>query len=64
MFKKPVPQCSIPFYKLWYLLTVIPYFFGYKTDFFSFQNIPKNLDPSYKMDLDLWDCLGRVKLVI
>ena len=29
---------------------------------FSFQNNPKNLDPSYKMDLDLWDCLGRLKL--
>ena len=25
---------------------------------FPFQNNPKNLDPSYKMDLDLWDCLG------
>ena len=36
----------------------IPYFFAYKTEFFSFQNNPKNLDPSYKMDLDLWDCLG------
>ena len=32
--------------------------------FFSFQNNPKDLDPSYKMDLDLWDCLGRVKLVL
>ena len=32
--------------------------------FFSFQNSPINLDPSYKMDLDLWDCLGRVKLVL
>ena len=21
---------------------------------FSFQNSPKNLDPSYKMDLDFW----------
>ena len=31
---------------------------------FSFQNNPKDLDPSYKMDLDLWDCLGRVKLVL
>ena len=31
---------------------------------FSFQNNPKDLDPSCKMDLDLWDCLGRVKLVI
>ena len=32
--------------------------------FFSFQNNLKNLDPSYKMDLDIWDCLGRVKLVL
>ena len=32
--------------------------------FFPFQNNAKNLDPSYKMDLDFWDCLGRVKLVI
>ena len=24
--------------------------------FFSFQNNPKNLDPSYKTDLDLWNC--------
>ena len=31
---------------------------------FSFQNNPKDLDPSYKMDLDFWDCLGRVKLVL
>ena len=31
----------------------VPYFLGYKTDFFSFQNNPKDLDPSYKMDLDL-----------
>ena len=31
---------------------------------FSFQNNTKNLDPSYKMDLDLWDCLGRVILVL
>ena len=44
--------------------SVIPYFFGYKTQFFSFQNNPKDLDPSYKMDLDLWDPLGRVKLVL
>ena len=31
----------------------IPYFLGYKTDLFSFQNNPKDLDPSYKTDLDL-----------
>ena len=31
--------------------------------FFSLPKQSKNLDPSYKMDLDLWDCLGRVKLV-
>ena len=27
----------------------------------SCQNNAKNLDPPYKMDLDFWDCLGRVK---
>ena len=32
--------------------------------FFFFQNNPKDLDPSRKMDLDLWVCLGRVKLVL
>ena len=42
----------------------VPYFFGYRMEFFSFQNNPKDLDPSCKMDLDLWDCLGRVKLVL
>ena len=31
---------------------------------FSFQNNPKDLNPSCKMDLDLLDCLGRVKLVL
>ena len=38
-------------------------FLDYKTEFLPFQNIPKNLDPSYKMALDLWDCLGSVKLI-
>ena len=37
---------------------------SYKTEFFSFQNNPKNLDPSYKMELAFWDSLGRVKLVL
>ena len=31
---------------------------------FFFQNNHKDQDPSYKMDLDFWDCLGRVKLVL
>ena len=35
-----------------------------RQSFFSFQNNPKDLDPSCKMDLDLWDCLGRVRLVL
>ena len=35
------------------LTVVLSYFFCYKTEFLSFQNNPKNLDPSYKMDLDL-----------
>ena len=64
------PELDIP--QIWeedkplskYISTELPYFFGYKTEFFSFQNNPKDLDPSCKMDLDLWDCLGRVKLVL
>ena len=35
-----------------------------KRSFFSFQNNPRDLDPSCKMDLDLWDRLGREKLVL
>ena len=38
-------------------------FLRLKDRLFSFQNNPKHLDPSYKMDLDHWDCLRRVKLV-
>ena len=41
-------------------LFLLPYFFGYKTIFFH----SKNLDTSYKTDLDHWDCLERVKLVV
>ena len=29
--------------------------------FFISKPNPKNLDPSYKMDLDFWDCFGREK---
>ena len=43
---------------------MIPYFFVYKMELFSFPNNSKNLEPSYKTDLDIWDCLGRVKLVL
>ena len=43
---------------------ILPYFFNYKTELFSFQNNPKDLNPSYKMDLDLYDCFGRVKLIV
>ena len=39
-------------------------FFGYNLEFFTFQNNPNNLGQSYKMDLDHWDCLGRVNLVL
>ena len=44
------------------LVIELLYFFSYKT--FPSKTMPKNLDPSYKMDQDLWDCLGRVKFVI
>ena len=30
----------------------------------TFLNNPKNLDPSYKMDLDFWDCFVRLKLCL
>ena len=43
---------------------ILLYFLGYKTEFLPIQNNPKKLDLSYKTDLDLWDCLGRVKLVL
>ena len=43
------------------IICISTYFFSYKTKFFQKQS--QNLDPSYKMDLDLWDCLGSVKLV-
>ena len=48
-----------------FCISTLPYFFNYKSEFvfFFFKNNPKNLDPLYKMDLDLWNCLGRVRLV-
>ena len=36
-----------------FCISIIPYFLGYKTDFFPSKNDPKDLDPSYKTDLDL-----------
>ena len=42
-------------------LDTLPYFFSNKSEIFSFQNNPKNLDPSYKTDLDLWDCFRKGK---
>ena len=29
-----------------------------------FLNNPKGLDPSYRMDLDFWDCFGRKQLCL
>ena len=37
----------------------VPYFLAYKAEVFLFQNSSKDLDPSYKMDLDFWDCFER-----
>ena len=31
---------------------------------FSFQDNLKYLDPSYKMDLDLWDCFGSRSILM
>ena len=43
---------------------MILYFFVYKTVTFYFPNNRKGSDPSYKTDLDLWNCFERVKLVL
>ena len=29
-----------------------------------FLNNPKDVDPSYKMDLDFWDCFGSNKICL
>ena len=39
----------------------LSYFFVYMMGVFPFQNNYKDLDPSYKMDLDLWDCFEKEK---
>ena len=55
-------QLFTPALQLW--IKFLPYFFCYKTEgFFPLQNNPKDLDPSYKMDLDLWECLGWEKFI-
>ena len=41
--------------------TALQYFLGFKTGVISFQNNPKTLDPSYKMDLDLWN--GKTHII-
>ena len=48
---------NIPF-SIYHISSVV------RQEFFFFQNNPKNLDPTYKTDLDIWDCLGSVKLVL
>ena len=58
MIKCESGDCSELIFLIYRISSVI------RRSFFSFQNNPKNLDPSYKMDLDLWDCLGRVKLLL
>ena len=35
---------------------ILCYFLGYKMEVFPSKTMPKNLDLSYKMDLDLRDC--------
>ena len=37
--------------------------FSYKM-YFSFQNDPRNLPLSCKMDLDFWDCLGMENTIL
>ena len=48
----------------WYSFHLYIRWFVYKIRIFFFQNRSKNLDPSYKMDLDFWGCLGRDNLAL
>ena len=41
---------------------ILTFLFSYKTGFLPFQNYHKDLDPSSKMDLDLWGSFGRGKI--
>ena len=41
----------------------VPYFFAYMTEFFPSKTIPK-IQICLMTDLDLWNCLGRIKLVL
>ena len=52
--------------KIVFFVKIVPCFFGYKIRVFSFKTIPKNLDPSYKMDLDLWGLFrkGRTHITV
>ena len=45
-------------------LIVTTVFLWLSDSFFSFQNNSQNLEPSYKIDLDLWDCFRSVKHVL
>ena len=38
-------------------------FLGYKKDVFPLQNNPQIPDPSYKMDLDFWDCFRKKNFI-
>ena len=42
---------SVPIFRIFTVLLVLP-----------FLNNPKDLDLSYKMDINFWDCFGRKTL--
>ena len=58
-----IRACLVKDIYFFVLFFFIAYFFNYK-NFFYFQINFKNLDPSCKIDLDLWECLGRVNLIL
>ena len=45
------------------MVMLLSRFFSNKTTGFFILNIQKKLDPSYKTDLDFWDCFGGEKLI-
>ena len=44
------------------IISLSPYHISWS--FFPTKTIKKDLDPSDKTDLDVWDCLGRAKCIL
>ena len=60
----PLRTCNMPVTWITQYLKTLQYFFNKKMKVSLFQNTLKSPDPSYNMDLDFWDCIGRKAFLI